>query len=199
MKGPSMNPNGAALARDHHSRVGGWARREDGLTLLEIMVVVFIIGIILSFAVLRVSGRSPDEVLRREAQRFGALLNMAQEQAILEAREYSVTLSEDSYGFMSLEEDSWEPVTEDDLFRKRQLPEGMTMELTADELPVKLTRSATADDFAEEKRDPPQILLLSSGELTPFALVMYVDFTDLAYRIEGQLDGSIAIERLEFR
>lgn len=160
--------------------------------------MLFIIGVILSFAVLKVGDRGPREALRREAQRFGALVAMAQEQAVLEAREYSVALSEDGYSFLSLRADSWQPVSQDDLFRERQLPEGMLMELTAEELPVDLAPSRQARSFEEEEQQQePQILLLSSGELTPFELVLYLDHTELAYRVEGQPDGSLTVERVE--
>ena len=60
-----------------------FSRQQAGFTLLEMMVVVVIIGIIMSFATLSIGGgdRRADE-LKREAQRFMALLELASSEAI---------------------------------------------------------------------------------------------------------------------
>jgi general secretion pathway protein H len=165
------------------------------MTLLEVMVVLTIIGVILSFAVLRVGDRGQSEALRREAERFGALVSMAQEQAILEGREYGVAVEDDGYTFSVLSDDDWRPLESDDLFRERRLPEGVAMELEAEALKVDLTRSETARDPQEPELEP-QILVLSSGELTPFGLTLYTQDTELAYQVQGKADGSLTVERV---
>ncbi len=160
-----------------------------GFTLIEILVVMFIVGLMFSLAVLSVGEGGQAESVRREAERFRALLVLAQERAVLEAREFSVSFTGDGYGFLVLEEDAWQSITDDDLFRDRKLPEGVSFELTANDLPVDL-----ADPGDEEKGPTPHVLVLSSGELTPFELRVYAGDGAIAYRIEGKVQGEVSLE-----
>jgi len=174
------------------STLGPGPCRAGGFTLIEIMVVVMIIGVMLSFAVLRVGDGGQRKMVEQEAARFRALVGLAREQAILEARELGVTFTEDGYGFLVLEQDGWTPMEDDELYRERAMPSGVSLELTADALPVSLTESGGRDD--DEREGPrPHILVLSSGELTPFELTLYAGQLDIAYRIQGKHDGEITI------
>ncbi len=163
-----------------------------GFTLLEVLVVIFIIGLMFSLAVLSVGDGGREDSIRLEAQRFRALLALAQERAVLEAREFSVSFTDDGYGFLVLEENAWQAISDDDLFRQRTLPEGIVLDLTANELPVALVPGE--DD---EEGPLPHLLVLSSGELTPFELKLYARESPVAYRIEGDVQGRISIGRDE--
>lgn len=167
-----------------------------GFTLLEVMVVVLIIGVMLSFAVLRVGDGGQRKVVEQEAARFRALVGLAREQAILETRELGVTFTENGYGFLVLEQDGWTTMEDDELYRQRTLPSGISVELNADALPVSLTGSDGRGD--DEREGPtPHVLVLSSGELTPFELTLYAGQIDVAYRIQGKPNGEITIEPTE--
>ena len=163
-----------------------------GFTLLEVLVVIFIIGLMFSLAVLSVGDGGREDSIRLEAQRFRALLALAQERAVLEAREFSVSFTDDGYGFLVLEENEWQAISDDDLFRQRTLPEGIVFDLTANELPVALVPGE--DD---EEGPVPHLLVLSSGELTPFELKLYARESPVAYRIEGDVQGRISVGRDE--
>ncbi len=165
---------------------------DPGFTLLEVLVVLFIVGIMFSFAVLRVGDQGSEQAVRREAERLRALLILAGERAVLEAREFSLSFSEEGYGFLVLEDDNWQLIEDDELFRVRELPEGIIFELTANELPVEL---ATA--VGEDEGPVPHVLILSSGELTPFQLTFYAEQGTAAYLVEGEYLGEIKLERSE--
>ncbi len=166
--------------------------RQQGFTLLEVLVVMFIVGLMFSLAVLRVGDGGLDKSVRREAERFRALLTLAQERAVLEAREFSVTFHSEGYAFLVLEEDAWRLITDDQLFRERTLPEGVSFELTANDLPVDLYEQP--DD---EKGPRPHVLVLSSGELTPFDLEFFAVSGSSAYRIEAEVQGETSLHREE--
>ena len=48
----------------------------------------------------------------------------------------------------------------------------------------------------EKQEEPPQILLLSSGELTPFTLELRAEHLSVYYRTQGNITGAIVSERL---
>lgn len=161
---------------------------QRGFTLLELLVVVVIIGIVISFATLAV-GRG-DASLRREAERLQALLTLAGERALLESRELGLSLADDGYTFLSLREGRWSPLGDDGPLRPRRLPEGAAVDLFVEALPVEL---ATGEE--EETTLLPQLLILSSGERTPFSLTLSMAGLDTHYRLDGGLFDPVTLTR----
>ncbi|MGV6816488.1 MAG: type II secretion system minor pseudopilin GspH [Thiotrichales bacterium] len=136
--------------------------RNQGFTLLELLVVLVIIGIITTLAVVRIGNPLADR-LTEEAQRFTRLFQLAKEQAILENREYGIGLSFGGYQFFDYAEDKWQPLLTDPVFKPRQWPPGIEPELELEAQPVILS---------EEPPEQPQLFILSSGENTPFSLFL---------------------------
>ncbi len=154
--------------------------RYTGFTLLELLVVLVIIGIVSSFAVLSTGLTGRDKPLDKEAQRLLALMQMASEESVLKTEELGLTVSSDGYHFQRYEDNAWQPL-EDDLFRERGLPDDLTLNLVLEGRPIVLDDPAMTDSKAKSPSDakdgkdkpkPPQILFLSSGETSPFALTV---------------------------
>jgi general secretion pathway protein H len=141
------------------------AGRQPGFTLVEILVVVIVVGIIATAAVLALGAGGTDRQLEREGRRLAALLELASEEAVLQGRELGLELFAAGYRFHAWvpDDDDWRALDEDRHLGPRQLPEGMDLALLLEGRDVTLALEAAADGR-------PQIMLLSSGELTPFAL-----------------------------
>lgn len=168
----------------------GLAAEHRGFTLIEIMVVVVIIGTIVTFAVLGLSmGR--DDTVEREARRLHAVLELASEAALLEARELGLILEPDGYRFTELDGDAWYGIRESDrrYLNPHALPDQVRMEVEVEGLPGDREPGASEDDR-------PGIMLLSSGEITPFRLRL--SDRDLRaeenYVIRGELTGRLELE-----
>ena len=164
------------------------AGRCKGFTLVEVMVVVVIIGILINFTVLSLRSQSPSDRLQEESQRLMSLIRVAGEEALLRSRFIGVDVSETGYGFLRLEEETWHPVT-DSLFRNRELPDDMSISLTTAQPP------GDDDDDDKEKRTP-EIILLNSGELTPFDLKLTTLHSDDYYRLSGNETGELTLEKI---
>jgi general secretion pathway protein H len=111
-----------------------------GFTLIEIMIVVFIIGIISAGVLLSVNLTGRDRDLEKESDRLLSLVNYAREVAELQTREYGVVFHDDGYQFVAYDvrRGLWREVYEDDILRVRKLPDGLDFKLIVDARPVVL-------------------------------------------------------------
>ncbi|MDX1594533.1 MAG: type II secretion system minor pseudopilin GspH [Gammaproteobacteria bacterium] len=131
-----------------------------GFSLLELLVVVLLIGIILTMATLAVGPALGRHDGAEEARRLAALLQLAREQAVLRGVEHGLEVTRDGYRLLALGERRWEPL-EGSPWRPRTLPEGMRLHLVVDGAALPLPASPPGE---------PQLLLLSSGEMSPFEI-----------------------------
>jgi general secretion pathway protein H len=164
-----------------------------GFTLLEVLVVLVIISVVISLATLTVDTRQ--EEVEEQVRRLAAVVRLASEEAVLRSRELALEIKPDGYQFLELAEKEFLPVEDDAVFRQRQLPEGLELSLLLEGEPVDL--EAATEVFVEEPEQPPRILLLSSGEITPFELRFLDVYNEVEWVLTGELTGAIEVERGE--
>ncbi len=157
---------------------------QSGFTLIEVMVVVIIIGVLINYVTLSFGRSSPEDLLKTEARRLSSLIGLASEEALLRTVLIGVDISEDGYSFLRLSEGEWQPM-DDSLFRPRQLPEGMAFSIAS-------TQQVGEDD----EEDIPEIILLNSGEMTPFELKLSYDRIDSYYRLVGNELGERTLDHV---
>lgn len=160
-------------------------RRARAFTLIELLVVIVLLGILVSLAVLTTGSSSTSRELRDEARRIAALIGVLSDEAVLDSREYGLLVNREDYRVLRYDEADarWREVERRKVHR---LPEWMRLELELDGTPLELVAPVRqADDRAglsdadsrgrsrERNSGPrlePQLLILSSGELSPFSL-----------------------------
>lgn len=158
----------------------------NGFTLLELMVVIVIVGIILSFVTLSTGGDQRAEQLEREAQRIVALLQLASEEAVMRSEQLALRVGESDYEFMILENGQWAALADDRPLRPRELPAGIELRLELQDNPP--------PGLSAEDSEQPQVFLLSSGEMTPFVLTLSAPETEQRYAIKASLLGRVELE-----
>lgn len=169
-----------------------------GFTLLEILVVIVIIGVIVSMATLSVGVLGRDREVEDETHRFWAVLQQAREEAELQSLDIAIFVAATDYEFLRFDSrrNEWETIVDDKLYAHRTLPEGLRFRLWLEGREVVL--KPTLPDRSkqdEHQRAPPQILVLSSGDLMPFELHLERDAAPALWRVVALPDSDLRIDR----
>jgi general secretion pathway protein H len=170
------------LVRPNRS-AGLSSRGEHAFTLIEILVVIVIVGVISAVALLSFGILGDDRNLQREARRLGSLIELANDEATMQGRDYGLEIMQSGYRFIEHDPllEQWNEIIGDETLRPRQLEEQMEFELFIEDRRVLLEEEAaeTEDDEDDDEDQTnrnlvddytPHVLILSSGDITPFEL-----------------------------
>ena len=172
------------------------ATRSAGFTLIEIAVVLLIMTIILAMVGLKLGGDDVGAV-RQESERLALLMQTAQQEAILQGQVLAVALDTRGYQFLELNADNeFKPLTQDDILRPRQLPQGMTVKTVAidgvnTDQDTKVNTQSEQDTTSgrDTKLDQNAIILFPTGELTAFRVTLAQH--DARWNVAGSVNGEI--------
>lgn len=194
--------------------------RENGFTLLELLVVVVIVAILFTYTTLAIRSDSAEDIIKKEAQRMERLIELALEESILRGEEYGLEIYLDGYRFLRRPEALWEPISNDKILRERELPNDMEMEFRLEETDIELGKASAVKKYMAEEsalsasladttlgddendseletknQTKPQIFLMSSGEISPeFEVRFYIIGVETSYFVKGFFDGSLKTE-----
>lgn len=175
-----------------HSRL---MTRQNGFTMIEILVVLVLVGLLASLAIVNLGGGSQQREMTSKIRELYVLMQTASEQAILNNEELGLVIDEQGYRFVVFDdrqsEQEWKSESER-LFQGRGFPEWMSVTLfTEGDIPRLASNDEDEDD--EENRLRPDIVFYSSGETTPFELeFVLTQSSDQVYRLVS--DGLDDIE-----
>jgi len=175
--------------------------RSRGFTLLELLVIILIIGIIVTFASLSIGNRALDDRLEAESKRLEQLLRLAEDEADLKGVAIGLQFTDTGYRFLVTDNNNrWVDYATSGILRPRALLEPFYAELRMEGRlipPVKLDSAEVraGDDEARAKAVKPQVLLLPGGQLTAFTLDIKAPNYPSYFRIEGDTLGRIKRDR----
>ncbi len=149
-----------------------------GFTLIEILVVIFIIGTVITAATITF-GDSQADRMKHKSEQIAAVIDYAKERAIFNSDELGIHFTDNSYSFYELQSTTdkdnklkveWKSVDNDKLLSERTLPDGLGFEVYLEGIKIVL---ATKDKVK------PHVYIFSDGTITPFEVTItdYVDHT----------------------
>jgi general secretion pathway protein H len=174
----------------------------SGFTLIEVLVVVTIIGIISAVVVLSLGNLGDDRELQTEARRITSLIEMASDEATLQGRDFGLELLQTGYRFVELDAltGQWSEVFGDELMRLRQLAQNTEFDLFLEDrrvlLDIDAGDSAQDDDAGDNYLSQnylPHILILSSGDITPFRLEIVRNTDQTSVSLGVSANGEISV------
>ena len=154
--------------------------------------MLVIIGIITAMAAVSTGVLGKDRQIDEEAQRLQAVLTQAREESMLDGRDIGLRVDREGYDFLRYNGrvSEWEPVVDDVLLRERSLPDGLTagLRIESRELDLEPRTAPTEDEPAQ-----PQVVVLASGDVVPFELLLRREGSDEVRRIAGTLEGAFDV------
>jgi general secretion pathway protein H len=173
---------------------------QRGFSLLELMVVVAIIGVLASALVF--SARNISGVYReaeRETMRLYGLLELLHEEALMQNRDFGIAFTETGYRFYVYDytQFAWFPPPNDELFDEHQLADRLSFDVRLDDRELILDEEFE-EEIDEDAAPEPQVLVLASGELTPFEAGISADIGDGRFVLAVDLTGNLEISNEGF-
>jgi len=114
-------------------------------------------------------------------------LRLASEEAVLFQREIGWRAEAGEYRFYRLQGQNWKLIGDDDQFHPRRLPLGS-------QLTLEIEGFAASPDTPPNQ---PQVVLSSSGEITPFRCRLQAETSDAGqYQISSAKPGQVTLQAL---
>jgi len=185
-----------------------FCQKNSGFSLIEIMVVLVIIAFATNMMIYSLGGDQEDE-LEKSAVKMNTVINLAADYAVLNQLELGFHLDKDVLEFLAFDGEKWIPLTGNKVFNAVKFPEFLEVELQLDDLPWaeenlleqvdwrELMDTDDEESFLElEKLKIPQVIILSSGEVSPFSLSLTLkEQADPTFFVQGEFMAPVIFKR----
>lgn len=171
-----------------------WRRpgNAGGFTLIELLVVVLILGVMVAL-ILPALGDNQGARVAVAAQQLHALLELARDEAVLSAQTLGLGLTPDGYRFLRAANAGWAVIESDRALRPRSWPPPLQVAITVAGTPADMA----AGGSGSASGPAPYVVLYPSGEITPFELTLSAAAAEPLWRIEGDANGSLSLQRAQ--
>jgi len=150
-------------------------KRSRGFTLVEVIVVIFIIGLVTSIILIRTGGVRFQRNINLFAETFYSFLQVCQQQAILQPAVIGVMLQGETYQAYYWMNDAWVPLARTDGFwAPRAIPNDIHLYIASN--------------------SNPQIVIDASGGMNAFELNISYNGESPSYRIISSAAGLLTLQ-----
>lgn len=180
--------------------------KSRGFSLIEILVVLVIIAFATKMVVYSLEGA--EDELDTQALRLHTTINMASEFAILNQVELGFHIDNNVFEFLVFDGEKWVSFVREALFEPVEFDPRFKLALNLDDLAWaqdnlleqanwRELMSGDEDSLLELKKFKiPQVLILSSGEVSAFQLTLELkEQSEPVYFIEGEFTAPVNLRR----
>lgn len=144
-------------------------RSNRGFSLLELMVVIFIIGLLSGVAALTLPSKDGGALLQEQRYKLIGHLRSARAEAVFSGRSLGLAWEQQRGRFYVLTAQGWQGVQQGVLAKGLALDERVSSLISVAGEPIKnVTEDADSDEKDESLETTPQILFLGDGQISPF-------------------------------
>jgi general secretion pathway protein H len=138
-----------------------------------------------------------DQELEQEIGRLRGVVDLLNEEALMQGRDYGIMFTQTGYRFyvFDYQQLEWVVPQADRLLETHALRPRLTMSLMLDGRDVLLEPDFESQDG---ETPAPQVMLLSSGEVTPFTVELNRDGIEGRYELTAQLNGDLEVKQEGF-
>ncbi len=160
------------------SVTGNRLRRDAGVSLVEVLTALMVVGLLAGAVVLLAPG--PDHKARVEAERVAARILAASDESVLSNRSMALVVTPEGYGFERLEPEGWRPAAGSAVLSFRAWPDDFDVRIEE--------RDGDAADTRVIRFDP-------LGGATPAKLLLSAAGARWSVAVDGQ--GRTYVSRAE--
>ena len=154
---------------------------QRGFTLWELLIVVAIVAITISMVQLSVGLSDETRDLKSVGKNLGKLFHLLNQEAVFESRNYAVSVQDKGFIVLEYNEGEWAQ-SDQSFFSKIKLTESQRSKLIIEDEII---------DISEKTPPQPHILILSSGEMTPFEWRISDNLTQSGIVLQGNVLGGV--------
>jgi general secretion pathway protein H len=162
---------------------------QRGFTLWELLIVVAIVAITLSMMQFSMGLGDENRELKRVGKDLGKLFHMLNQEAVFESRNYAISVQDKGFTVLEYDGAAWTSV-DDSFFTRIKLAESQSSMLLIEDQEVDITAT---------KEPQPHILILSSGEMTPFEWRIEDKYSQYGIVLQGTMLGGVLMSGPEPR
>lgn len=178
-------------------------KRNAGFTLIEIMLVLVLLATSAVAVVSTLPNNKRDEV-KEQAQKFHHLAQLLGEDAMLNGVDYGIRIDPHQYHFLKLTQEGWQPLDGVKFFTNVKLDTGITATVAIGGAWKDKDRLFKSDSIfknndifkksdQEKKVLPPQIVVMASGEYTPFTVSFEIDNHNQFWQVVADEVGNVVL------
>jgi general secretion pathway protein H len=164
------------------------SRAAGGFTLLEILVVIVIVGILTGTVIFSFTGADSEQRLKGTAYNLASRIELARQHALQRNREWGIYVERDGYRFAEFDVETAKWVERENRpFTAVAVPE---------EMALRLKTSGVGELPFADGEDLPQIVVFSSGEITPFTVFVEPDWPTRTWQVtsDGIARATVSLE-----
>ncbi|EGD9457231.1 type II secretion system protein GspH [Escherichia coli] len=191
---------------------------ERGFTLLEIMLVIFLIGLA-SAGVVQTFATDSESPAKKAAQDFLTRFAQFKDRAVIEGQTLGVLIDPHGYQFMQRRHGQWLPVSAtrlsaqvtvpkqvqmllqpgSDIWQKEYALELQRRRLTLHDIELELQHDIELELQKEAKKKTPQIRFSPFEPATPFTLRFYSAAQNACWAVKLAHDGALSLSQCDER